>query len=144
MPLLNTVGKRFVAVELAAVEEHMLVAGGQHFAHDRAGHDIAGSKVASGIVAGNEAFAAVVQHLGAFTAQGFGEKRDLLGAVEKAGGVELHEFHVGKAHARTLSHADAGTRGVGAVGGIQVDLTHAAGGQCPSGRDSGCRKRVSG
>ena len=57
-------------------------------------------------------------------------------AVEEGGGVELHVFGIFDTHPGAVSHGDAGTYGRWAVGGVQVDLPHAAGGEhCPVGED---------
>ena len=57
--------------------------------------------------------------------------------VVQAGGVELDEFHVAHPAARTPSGGDAVASGGVGVGGVEVDLARAAGGQDGVGRLEG-------
>ena len=103
-----------------------------HLEVNRAGHHIARGQLGAGVMMRHETGASGrcgQQQAPAFAAHGFGDQKRLGVGVVQAGGVELNEFHVGSAATRTPGgcHAVAGG-GVG-VGGVQVNLACAAGGQ---------------
>ena len=65
----------------------------------------------------------------AFAANGFGDQEAFRLGVVEAGGVELHEFHVRHPATGSPGHGNAIAGGHIRVGGIQVHLGGAAGGQ---------------
>ena len=56
------------------------------------------------------------------------EERFRLG-MEQAGRVELDELHVGDGHARAVGHGHAVAGGDVGIGGVEIDLAAAAGGE---------------
>ena len=115
--------------QMAHVQVDAVRAQALHFMVDGARHDVAGSQLAAFVEALHEAAAVRQQQASAFAAHGFGnQERPRLRVVE-AGRMELVELHVGDAAAGAPGHGDAVAGGAVRVGGVEVDLAGAAGGQ---------------
>ena len=83
------------------------------------------------VVAGHEGDAVAQPQDAALAAQGLADQERLgLGVVE-AGGVELEELHVGHLGAHPVGHGHPVAGGDVGVGGVEVDLARAAGGDAP-------------
>ena len=100
-----------------------------HFMVDGAGHHVPGGQFSAFIKAMHEALTAGQQQVPTFAANGLGDQKTFGLGVVQAGGVELHEFHVGHPAAGPPGHGDAVAGGHIRIGRIQVDLGGAAGGQ---------------
>ena len=111
-------------IEVDAVEAALL-----HLEVDGAGDDVARCELLARIVLGHEAGAVGQLQQPALAADGLGNQEGLGLRVVQAGRVELDELHVADPAARPPRHryAVAG-RDVG-VGGVQIDLAGAAGGE---------------
>ncbi len=70
-------------------------------------------------------------------AQGLGDQKGLGPGVVEAGGVELHELHVGDPAAGAPGHGDAVAGGHVRVAGVEVDLAGTAGGEDHAAGDQG-------
>ena len=116
------------------VEEDAGRAGAFDLGVDGTGHDIAGGEGAAFVELGDEVFAFFVEEDGAFAADCFGDEEGAcFGAggagVVEAGGVKLHELHVGNAGSNPPSHGDAVTGGGVGVGGVEVGFAAATTGE---------------
>ena len=100
-----------------------------HLVVDGAGDDVARRQFGARIVLGHEARAVGQAQDAAFAAHRLGDQERLGVRVIEAGRMELDELHVGDAAAGAPGHGDAvAGRGVG-IGGVEVDLAGAAGGE---------------
>ena len=99
------------------------------FMVDGPGDDIPGSEFAAAVEAGHEALAVCKFEPGAFTAHGLGDKEAAGVWMEQACGMELVELHVGDAAARAPGHGNAVAAGAVGVGGVEIGLAGAAGGE---------------
>src|SRR5665811_178106 len=77
----------------------------------------------------HETLTAMVEQVGTFAPPGFGYEEDWRLVREKAGRMELHEFHVTEGGAGAISHGHAVTGRDPWVGGERVDLARTAGGK---------------
>ena len=96
---------------------------------DGARHHVAGRQLGALVEARHEAFAVGQQQPAAFAANRLGDQKAFGLGVVQTGGVELHEFHIRHPAAGAPRHGDAVAGGHVRVGGIQVHLGGAAGGQ---------------
>ncbi len=117
--------RRLVAdVQIQAVRAQTL-----HFMVYGARHHVPGGQLGALVEARHEALAVGQQQAAALAANRLGDQKALRLGVVQAGGVELHEFHVRHPAAGAPRHGDAVAGGHVRVGGIQVHLGGAAGGQ---------------
>src|SRR5690606_12582930 len=124
---------------MADVEVHAVEAALFHFEVDCAGDDVTRGEFGAFIVLGHEASAVGQAQDAAFAAHCFGDQEGLGLRVVEASRVELDEFHVGNTTAGAPGHRDAVAGGDVGVGGVEIDLACAAGGEhgvaCANGRD---------
>eukprot|EP01022_Parablepharisma_sp_SALTPOND_P004214 TRINITY_DN118_c5_g1_i1.p1 TRINITY_DN118_c5_g1~~TRINITY_DN118_c5_g1_i1.p1 ORF type:complete len:1641 (+),score=478.48 TRINITY_DN118_c5_g1_i1:3715-8637(+) len=128
---------------VADIQVHMIQAALLHLEVDGARHDVARRQLGPIVMLGHEALAGGAARRGrqleqgAFAAQGFADQEGLGIGVVQAGRMELDEFHVCHAAAGTPGHGDTVAGGRIGVGGVQVDLAGAAGGQHGTRRRNG-------
>ena len=122
--LLEEGGRLVRDVEIDAVQAAFF-----HFEVDGARHDVARRQFGARVVLGHEAGAVGQQQDAAFAAHRFGDQEGFGVRVVQAGRVELDEFHVGHPAAGAPGHRDAVAGGGVGVGGVEIDLAGAAGGQ---------------
>ena len=111
------------------VEKDALGAGAFHFGVDGAGHDVARSKILQRVVTRHEGRAVFVDKDAAFAAHSFADEEGFGFGVEKAGGVELDEFHVAHRRARPPRHGHAVAGGDVGIRRVEVNFAAAAGGE---------------
>ena len=100
-----------------------------HFEVDGAGHHVARRQFGARVVLRHEARAVGQSQDAALAAHRFGDQEGLGVRVVQAGRVELDELHVGHPASGAPAHGDAvAGRDVG-IGGVEIDLAGAAGGQ---------------
>ncbi len=97
---------------------------------DRAGDDIARRKFAALVIVGHEPVTGLgVDQYPAFAAHCFGDEEILDRQIVQAGRMELHEFHVRYAAARTPGHCDPVPGRASRCGRIEVSSPRPAGGK---------------
>ena len=100
-----------------------------HLVINRTRDNIARCQLGSAVMRGHETGAIGQQQTAPFTAHGFADQERFgLGVVE-ACGMKLNEFHIAHTAARSPSGGDAIPRRRVWVGGVQIHLAGAAGGQ---------------
>ena len=108
-----------------------------HLRVNRAGHDIARSQGLHGMIGFHEWKAIQVFEDASFSPQGLRDEEGFRLWVEKAGWVELNEFHVRDGNPGSCRHGDAVAGGDVRIGGIQVNLTATASGEDDKRRPDG-------
>ena len=98
-----------------------------HLVVDGAGDDIAGGEFGALVEAGHEAVTVGQQQAPPLAAQGLGDQKGPCLRVIEAGGMKLHELHVGYSATCAPGHGDAIPGGDIRVAGIEVDLAGPAG-----------------
>ena len=111
-------------VEIDVVEAALL-----HLEVDRARDDVARRKLGALVVPGMKRAPSGSFSSAAFAAHRLGDQEGLGMRVVQAGRVELDELHVRDAAAGAPRHRDAVAGGGVGIGGVEVDLAGAAGGQ---------------
>ena len=96
---------------------------------DGARHDVARRQVGHLVVLRHEGVAAARAQDPALAAHGLADQEGLGLRVEEAGGVELHELHVGDRGARPVRHGHAVARRDVRIARVEVDLAGAARGE---------------
>ena len=100
-----------------------------HLEINGAGHHIAGGELQARIVRGHEARAIRQQQAPTLAPHGLADQERLGMRVVEASGVELYEFHVLHAATRAPGGGNAVAGGGVGVGGVEVYLASATGGQ---------------
>ena len=111
------------------VEKDALGAGAFHFGVDGAGHDVARREIFECMVARHEGRALFVDQDASFAAHGFADEERFGFGMEKAGGVELDEFHVADGRTRAPGHGHAVAGGDVGIRCVEVNFATAASGQ---------------
>ena len=119
------VGRLVRDVEIDAVQAAFF-----HLEVDGAGDDVARRQFGARVVLRHEAVRRPAgAEMPAFAAHRLGDQKGFGVGVVKAGRVELDEFHVGHPAAGAPGHGDAvAGRRIG-IGGVEIDLAGATGGQ---------------
>ena len=110
------------------VEQEMVGAGAFHLVVDGAGDDVARGQLLALVEAMHEALAARQPQVAALAAHRFGDEKGLGHGVVEAGGMELDELHVGHPAPGAPGHGDTVAGSHVGIGGVEIDLARAAGG----------------
>ena len=111
------------------VEQHMVQSLPLHLPVDHPRHHVAGRQRSLGVVLPHELPARGIAEDAALAPDRLGDQEGLGPGMVEAGGMELDEFHVGDLGSGPPGHGHPVPGGDVGVGGVEVDLAAAPGGQ---------------